>query len=190
VDWGIANPIHALAAAVARWVALPLPTDSPATLTVARWGGGTSINAIPQEAWVEFEIRSGSESVLEGLEEAVWSALGEVIDQANGGATSPADALRPRIDPIGVRPAGSTSPDEPLIQAALAATYALGVDADLASSSTDANLPMSLGVPAATIGAGGEAGLAHTPEEWYRNVQGTAGILRALLTVLLADESD
>jgi hypothetical protein len=66
------------------------------------------------------------------------------------------------------------------------ATNAVGATAELAISSTDANIPMSLGVPAVTLGAGGEAGLAHTLDEWYRNERGPDGIVRGLLTVLLA----
>jgi hypothetical protein len=73
------------------------------------------------------------------------------------------------------------------VRAAAAATRALGAEPRLAASSTDANLPMSLAVPALTLGAGGEAGLIHTPDEWYRNVAGPAGIQRALLTLLLTD---
>jgi di/tripeptidase len=88
---------------------------------------------------------------------------------------------------MGDRPAGRTNEGALLVRAAAAATRALGAEPELAVSSTDANILMAAGVPAITLGAGGEAGLTHTPREWYRNVRGPDGIARALLTLLLAD---
>jgi tripeptide aminopeptidase len=188
VNWGTANPIHALGEAVSRWSALALPSDPLATLTVARWGGGTSINAIPQEAWVELELRCVSEDVLKKLEGRVRRTLGDSVQGVNSSATAGSDPLRTQVETIGTRPAGETDPGSTLVRAATAATLALSATPELAVSSTDANIPMSLGIPAVTLGAGGEAGQAHTTDEWYRNVQGPEGILRALLTVLLVDE--
>jgi tripeptide aminopeptidase len=187
VHWGTANPIHALGEAVARWVRLELPRDPPATLTVARWGGGTSINAIPQEAWVELELRCVSERILARLEAEVRRTLADVLQAVGAGATTGTASLGTEINCIGTRPAGETPNSEPLVLAAAAATRALSATPELAVSSTDANIPMSFGIPAITMGAGGEAGQAHTTEEWYRNVQGPAGILRALLTLALVD---
>ena len=77
----------------------------------------------------------------------------------------------------------------PLVQAAISATLALGERPELGISSTDANLPMAIGVPAITLGVGGEAGRAHTTAEWYRNIRGPEGILRALLALMLVDEA-
>jgi acetylornithine deacetylase/succinyl-diaminopimelate desuccinylase-like protein len=190
VNWGTANPIHALGEAVSRWSALSLPRDPLATLTVARWGGGTSINAIPQEAWVELELRCVSEDVLQSLEARVRRSLSETLELANANAIAGSEHLRAQVEPIGTRPAGQTDADQALVRAATAATLALSATPELAVSSTDANIPMALGVPAITLGAGGEAGQAHTTDEWYRNVQGPDGILRALLTVLLLDAGD
>ena len=188
VNWGTANPIHALGDAVARWTRMPLPEDPPATLTVARWGGGTSVNAIPQEAWVELELRCVSEDILARLEAGVRRALADVVQAVNAGAATGTDGLTAEIESMGTRPAGETETRELLVQAGVCATRALAATPELAVSSTDANIPMSLGIPAITMGAGGEAGQAHTTDEWYRNVQGPDGILRALITVLLVDE--
>ena len=187
VNWGTPNPIHALGAAISRWTHLSLPVRPTTTLTVARWGGGTSINAIPQEAWLELELRCVSEQVLEGLEARFRKVLDAVITEANANSDS-AGGLRVEVHPIGHRPAGETDTASALVRSAVAATRVLGGAPELAASSTDANLPMSLGIPAITMGAGGEAGQAHTTEEWYRNVQGPEGILRALLTLVLVDE--
>jgi acetylornithine deacetylase/succinyl-diaminopimelate desuccinylase-like protein len=188
VNWGTANPIHALGEAVARWTRIPLSDDPPATLTVARWGGGTSINAIPQEAWVELELRCLSEEILARLERSIRRTLDEALEASRLGAAEGTEVLRAEVEGMGTRPAGETNGRELLVRAAVAATRALAATPELAVSSTDANIPMSLGIPAITMGAGGEAGQAHTTGEWYRNVQGPDGVVRALLTVLLVDE--
>jgi acetylornithine deacetylase/succinyl-diaminopimelate desuccinylase-like protein len=188
VNWGTANPIHALGEAIARWTRLALSEDPPATLTVARWGGGTSINAIPQEAWVELELRCVSEEILAHLEVDIRKTLAAVLHAVNRGAAEGTDALRSHVEGLGVRPAGETDGRQLLVRAATAATRSLSATPELAVSSTDANIPMSLGIPAITMGAGGEAGQAHTTEEWYRNTQGPDGIVRALLTMMLVDE--
>lgn len=182
IDWGLANPIHALGAAVRALASEPLPLDPLTTLTVARWGGGTSINAIPQEAWVEVDTRSASEEELERVEGRLRSTVERcVVDESvmGRGAALEVDLVR-----VGRRAAGSTDPASPLVRAAWAATDAVGVMPVLTESSTDANAAMAVGIPAVTLGGGGEAGSAHTTEEWYRNVRGPEGVLRALYTVV------
>ncbi len=94
--------------------------------------------------------------------------------------------LEAHVETIGVRPAGTTDPDAGLVRAARLATEAVGVDPILALSSTDANAAMAAGIPAVTLGGGGEAGGAHTTAEWYRNVRGVEGVARALYTVVLS----
>lgn len=183
-DWGTPNPIHALGTAVAELTRMGLPSDPPATLTVARWGGGRSVNAIPEEAWVEVDLRSESPGILASTEEEVRRVLQGAVSAANAGRNRGTTRLESRVEVIGDRPAGSTDAGHVLVRAAAAATRALDEEPELVSSSTDANVPMSLGIPAITLGAGGEAGQAHTLQEWYRNVRGPDGIFRALLTVL------
>lgn len=183
-DFGRPNPIHALGRIVARAQALALSPDPKTTMTVARWGGGTSINSLPQEAWVEVDLRSEAGSELEALERDLVRVCGEEV----GGSADPKrnpNELCMDVQEIGRRPAGSTETSEPLVRAALEATRILGEEPNLISSSTDANIPMSLGIPAITLGAGGAGGGIHTPEEWYHNREGPEGILRALLTLLL-----
>jgi di/tripeptidase len=96
--------------------------------------------------------------------------------------------IRFALESLGHRPAGATAPTSALVRAAVAATRALDAEPELTVSSTDANVPMSLGIPALTLGAGGQGGGIHTTDEWYRNVRGPEGITRALLTLLLADD--
>ena len=186
VDWGTPNPLHALAEAVSRLGALERPEGM--TFSVGRMEGGRSVNAIPQEAWMELEIRSRDEGDLVAAAEEVEATLGTAVAEASRGRRAGTDALELRVEVMGERPAGATPADAALVRAAVAATRALGFPAQLAASSTDANVPMSLGIPAVTMGAGGEAGQAHTLDEWYGNREGPEGILRALLTLLVLDE--
>jgi len=185
VDWGRPNPIAVVASALSR---IPSASSLPpaTTWSAGRIGGGTSVNAIPEESWVEVEVRAERAEDLDHLDAELLAAFDDALREANGG--QPDDqAATLRVERIGDRPAGSTPADHPLVRAAVAATRALNLPIELATSSTDANLPMSLGIPAITLGAGGEAGGAHTLGEWYRNTRGPEGIYRALATVLLLD---
>jgi acetylornithine deacetylase/succinyl-diaminopimelate desuccinylase-like protein len=190
VDWGTPNPVHALGAFVAAATALDLPTRPTTTLTVGRWGGGTSINVIPQEAWVELEVRSEAAHVLDEMDEEVQRLAHLHVARTNERSAPGTAPVTLRVEDVGRRPVGATDASSLLVRSAMAATAAVGATPGLALSSTDANVPMSLGIPSLTMGAGGEAGHAHTTREWYRNVNGPDGILRALLTVLLATERD
>lgn len=183
-DFGRPNPIHALGRIVSSAQGLALPEQPKTTLTVARWGGGTSINSIPQEAWAEFDLRSESGEALRRVEEDLRRLWAE---EARGGGrpVAPDRGLSLQTEEIGRRPAGATDPSAPLVRAAQEATRLLNEEPRLISSSTDSNVPMALGIPAITMGAGGVGGGIHTKGEWYEDRKGTEGILRALLTLLL-----
>jgi tripeptide aminopeptidase len=178
-DYGIPNPLHALTAAMARLASMPLPSRPRTTLTVARMQGGTSINAIPAEAWAEIDIRSEDAAVLRRLDEAVHTVLTEETRAARVGR----HGLEVDSQRIGERPAGVTAADHPLVRVARAATRMIGERPELIASSTDANVPISLGIPGIAIGAGGESGGMHTLEEWYSDEGGAEGLERLLLTV-------
>lgn len=184
------NPIEALARAVSAMSDFDLPGNPPVGLTVSRWGGGTSINAVPRDAWVELDLRSESGNYLRDLEERVRRLAGGAVAAANAAARAHdrdgGEGLTLEVEVIGDRPAGATDPDSALVQAAVEATRALNAEPEFVASSTDSNIPMSRGIPAITMGAGGEAGSAHTPDEWFRNRNGPEGIFRAFLTVLLS----
>jgi acetylornithine deacetylase/succinyl-diaminopimelate desuccinylase-like protein len=188
MDFGRPNPIHLLGAAVARLQAIPFPEAVKSALTVARWGGGSSINSIPAEAWVELDLRSEEKEGLQWLEKEARTVLQGLIE--GGAPPGPeAGALDLTVQDIGRRPAGRTDRSHPLVEAAVKATRMVGQEPVLTASSTDANVPMSLGIPAITMGAGGAGGGIHTLEEWYENRGGTEGIFRALLTLLLWEDS-
>jgi tripeptide aminopeptidase len=179
-DWGLPNAAHAAGRAIAALAALPLTDEPRTTLTVARLGGGTSINAIPAEAWIEIDLRSEAAAPLAALETATRAAL-----QAAAQRESTSEhTLSSEIAVIGDRPPGATPASDPLVRIAEAATRAIGGTPQLASSSTDANVAMAMEIPAIAIGAGGNAGGTHTLGEWYDNEHGALGIERALLIVL------
>jgi acetylornithine deacetylase/succinyl-diaminopimelate desuccinylase-like protein len=183
--FGVPNPVHAAGAAAAKLAAMPLPRAPRTTLSVCRIGGGISVNAIPEDAWLEIDLRSSSSDTLarcaEEIEHAVRAAAREE-NQRRAPGTAP---LAYTIATIGDRPCGELPREHPLVRAAMAATYAIGRTPELVAASTDANVPISLGVPAIAIGAGGRGGGVHTPGEWYDNTDGALGVARAL-TVLVA----
>lgn len=187
VDFGTPNPIHALGRVVVGATELALPEEPATSLTVARWSGGRSVNAIPEEAWIELEIRSEASPTLEELDRSLRDLVQAAVAHVRGPATGTGRALEMTVEVIGDRPPGRSDPSSALVRSAIAATRSVGVTPELAVSSTDANIPMTLGIPALTLGGGGEAGDAHTSAEWYRNVRGPEGLLRILLTALLFD---
>ena len=179
--FGVANTASAVGRAVASLAEIPIPRDPPSSLSVVRLGGGTGLNSIPHEAWLDLDIRSENAESLEKLEAQALGALERARDAENARRTPGTPLLKVEIEPLGRRPSGLTPRAHPLVQAALEANRALGLAHELAASSTDANLPMSLGIPAIALGAGGNAGDTHRTSEWYENTKGPLGIVRALL---------
>jgi len=179
--FGVANPANAVGRAAALLADLPPQQTPRTTCAVVRLGGGTGLNSIPQEAWLDLDLRSEDPRALAQLDVTVRAALERAADDENRRRTVGSPALRVEIQLLGDRPSGMTPRAHPLVQAAVAANRALGRDAELASASTDANVPIALGIPAIALGAGGKAGDAHLATEWYENVEGALGIVRALL---------
>ncbi len=179
--FGVANPANAVGRATALLADLA-PQQAPrTTCAVVRLGGGTGLNSIPQEAWLDLDLRSEDPRALAQLDVTVRAALERAADDENRRRTAGSPTLRVDIQLLGDRPSGMTPRAHPLVQAAVAANRALGRDAELASASTDANVPIALGIPAIALGAGGKAGDAHLATEWFENVEGALGIIRALL---------
>src|SRR5216117_623275 len=179
--FGVANPANAVGRAAALLADLA-PQQAPrTTCAVVRLGAGTGLNSIPQEAWLDLDLRSEDPRALAQLDVTVRAALERAADDENRRRTAGSPTLRVEIQLLGDRPSGMTPRAHPLVQAAVAANRALGRDAELASASTDANVPIALGIPAIALGAGGKAGDAHLATEWFENVEGALGIVRALL---------
>jgi len=186
--FGLGNPIHALGRAIEAFtsVADPLTRTGPTTsYNVGRIGGGTSINSIPFEAWMEVDMRSESPESLGTIAAAFEEAVARAVEEENG-LRREGPPLELAVDRIGDRPSGETDPDTPLVQRAMAVTRYFGEEPYLSRSSTNSNIPISMGIPAVTIGRGGIGGDNHSPTEWWMNVDGYKAIQRALL-ILVAE---
>lgn len=178
-DYGTPSPIHAVGRAIAFLAEYPLPAQS--SLSVGSIGGGSSINSIPTEAWMEVDLRSKlSLDVLEGIfREAISSAL--ELEHRN----CPVDKrLRSEIVVMGDRPSGSITESAQMVRLAIEATRAVGAIPVLSAASTDSNIPLSLGIEALTLGAGGDGGAFHTGREWYEPEGRSNALKRALLLTL------
>ena len=186
--FGTPNPVHAAGATAAKLASVPLPYTPRTTLSVCRIGGGISVNAIPTEAWLEVDVRCSSADILAACASEVEHAVRAAVREENARRAPGAPPLDYEISMIGDRPCGELPSDHPLVGAAVDATRAIGRSPELATASTDANVPISLGVPAIAIGAGGRGGGVHTAGEWYDNTDGTLGVARALTVVVSAAE--
>jgi acetylornithine deacetylase/succinyl-diaminopimelate desuccinylase-like protein len=144
------------------------------------------VNAIPTDAWLEIDVRSSSADALAGCASDIEQAVRAAVREENARRASGMPLLSFTISTIGDRPCGELPADHPLVRAAADATRAIGRSPELATASTDANVPISLGVPAIAIGAGGRGGGVHTASEWYDNTDGTLGVARALTVVVSA----
>jgi acetylornithine deacetylase/succinyl-diaminopimelate desuccinylase-like protein len=184
--FGAPNAIHAAAGATARLAAIPLPRTPRTTLSVGRIGGGISVNAIPDHAWIEVDVRSTGTRALERMERELRLAVGAAVQDENARRARRTPALTAVITRIGNRAGGETDEQHPLVQAARALTLLASGEPELAVASTDANVPMSLGIPAIAIGAGGHGGDAHSTAEWYENTDGARGVARALAIIVAA----
>ena len=187
-DAGTPNPIAALVSALATLAQTPLPEEPRTTLNLGTIHGGTSVNSIPESAQASIDFRSTGPEQLLRLEVALHRAVEDAVEHWNAlSKASPAHdrgQLAFAIDKIGDRPAAQLPGDSPLLDALRAVDRHLGLQTDLRLGSTDANIPLSLGVPALSMGAGGEGGGAHTQAEWYSAKDRDLGLRRVLLLTL------
>lgn len=188
-DFGAPNPIHALGRGIARFVTARVPETPRTSFNIGEIEGGTSVNSIPSSAHMKVDLRSESEAELATLEGFLRDAAKAGIDEEMSaarerGMAGSASLLNLKINVLGVRPAGELPENSPLLAALLAADSQLGNRSRHERSSTDANIPLSLGIPAISLGAGGRSGGAHTLEEWYDPMGRELGLQRVALTVL------
>jgi tripeptide aminopeptidase len=186
--FGVVNPMFAMADAIAALGQLDLPVRPKTTYSASVTGGGTSINAIPNAVWTEFDLRSESESHLAALEKQFFDLVKAAVATENDRRSTRNGVVTCRIEPIGDRPAGHTDENAELVRLARAAIEAHGFATQFEYSSTDANIPMSLGIPAIRIGSGGSGGRAHSLEEWIdvepqASLRGMTAGLAAVLAV-------
>ena len=183
-DFGLPNPVHAIGRAISRLAVYPAPKDPRTTFNVGRIEGGTSVNAIPDRATIEVDLRSAAESELRRLDAYFRRAMRDAVDEENVKRRAGDPELKLKVDLIGERPTGETPNDSPLVELAIETTRMLGFEPRLDQSSTDSNLPISLGIPAITLGAGGTSGYSHTLDEWYDPRHRDKGLKRGLLVIL------
>ena len=184
-DAGVPNPILLLSRAISRMGTLDLPETPRTTWNVGRIEGGTSVNAIPEQAVANFDLRSTDPGELIRLDVELHRAIEDVVQEANQEFTAryTGDDRRVQfaIRKIGDRPAGRLPEGSRLLDLLYAVDRQLGLHTETRVASTDANLPLSLGVPAITLGAGGNGGGIHTRNEWYDATGRELGLRRILL---------
>ena len=182
-DFGLPNPVVALSRAIVRMAAVRLPDDPRTTYNVGFIEGGTSVNSIPFEASMRVDMRSVSDAQIETLEAALQGAVRAGIDEETAASRSEG-RLEAKFKSLGVRPGGQIASDAPLLEAIRNVDRYLGNRSRLERSSTDANVPLALGIPAIALGAGGLGGGSHSLEEWYDPADRDIGLKRLLLTAL------
>ena len=186
--FGMANPMGAMGRAIARIQELQVPKQPRTTFNVGRIGGGTSVNSIPFEGWMELDMRSSDPASLAAIDANIMKAIDAAVIEENTrwgkpGMITVVKAL------VGDRPAGSTPEHAPIVRAGLAAATVLGFSSNLGEGSTDSNTPMSLSIPAITIGGGGRGRDAHALTESFDTTDAWMGTQHALLlTVALAQK--
>lgn len=178
------NPILALSSALLAVARLPLPQQPRTTLNVGRLQGGTSVNSIPSSATADLDLRSTSEMALDRLELTVLTRLSAEIEAEATAEIPAAERLHLQVERTGHRAVGALAPEAFLMQSLRAVDRHLGIVTEPRIGSTDANLPLSLGVPALAIGAGGTGGGLHTLGEWYDPTGRELALRRVLLLLL------
>ena len=181
-DFGRANPVHALGRTVALLADTPLPASPRATLTVSVVEGGAGVNSIAPIARAKVDIRSRNSAVMQQVVELMEEAVRCGVELENRRATERLSGFR--IREIGHRPAAPSQRENPLVECLQTVDSYLGISSRLDCASTDANVPLAMGLPAAAIGAGGRGGDAHAPSEWFHPEGRELGLQRILLTLL------
>lgn len=164
--FGLVNPMAAMSQTVVDFYKIPVPKEPKTTYSASVTGGGTSVNSIPNEVFMEFDMRSENPAELAKLERAFLAVVKKSVEGENAARSVKEGPIAADIKMIGDRPAGETAATQPIVQNAEAIILASGLDPKFSFSSTDSNLPMSLGIPAVTIGSGGAGGRAHALDEW------------------------
>jgi acetylornithine deacetylase/succinyl-diaminopimelate desuccinylase-like protein len=186
--FGIVNPANALAGAIDALAHVQVPESPRTTFNVGLIGGGTSVNSIPAAVWMDVDLRSESPDELARLDRSFRDLVARAVDEENRARSTRLGAISASIDRLGERPSGRTAAHAPLMRTTSAALRLTGIVPEYVASSTDANLPMSLGVPAIAIDTGIPGGSPHAPDEWIDVDRSTTlgALQRDLLIVLSA----
>jgi tripeptide aminopeptidase len=192
--FGLVSPAFAMGNAIRKLSALEVSEDPKTTFNVGVIGGGTSVNSIPFESWMEVDIRSEEREQLEDVAETFLELMYEAVAEENETRSTGQGKIELRVDVIGDRPLGEISLDTPLVENTAASFRAFGIEPTYSRSSTDSNIPISLGIPAVTIDRGGMGGRSHSLDEWVDvekpgTVKGIQVVLTTILTISGLDET-
>jgi acetylornithine deacetylase/succinyl-diaminopimelate desuccinylase-like protein len=184
--FGLVNPMTAMSQTVVDLYKIAPPRTPKTTFAASVTGGGTSVNSIPHEVYMEFDMRSESAAELAKLEQSFLAIVKASVAAENVARSTREGPITAEPRLIGDRPAGTTAAETELVRTAVAAVAAHGLKPELQTSSTDANMPMSLGIPGITIGSGGSGGRAHALDEWIDVEKGASlkGMLPGLAMLL------
>ena len=185
--FGLVNPAYAMAGTITRFSRLTVPQKPKTTFNIGVVSGGTSVNSIPFEVQMDVDMRSESCAELKKLDDAFTAVVKEAVEEENQARAVREGKIEAALNVIGERPCGETSLDSPIVKTTVAAVEAFGLKPSFGFSSTDSNIPMSMGIPAVTIGRGGAGGRSHSPDEWV-DVEPKANIqaVQVAMTIILA----
>jgi len=186
-SFGLVNPAYALGNAIAKLSKMQVPQRPKTTYNVGVVGGGTSVNSIPFESWMEVDIRSETKEELNRAVENFTRLMHEAVEEENRARSTSQGKIEIDVKLIGDRPFGEIFQTAPIVQTAAAVIRALGMVPTFGLSSTDANIPLSMGIPAITLESGGTGSRNHTLDEWI-DVEKTASVrgIHIAMGVLLA----
>lgn len=185
--FGIVNPLTAMSQAIVDFYKVQTPQSPRTTYSASVVGGGTSVNAIPEQVWLELDMRSDGAAELAALERQFLAIVNEAVESENKARSTRAGAVTVEAKLIGDRPAGDTPASAPIVQLAASAHRVEGIEAKLGAGSTDANVPIGLGIPAITLSGVASGGRAHAPDEWIDTAKGENVKLRRIrLATILA----
>lgn len=165
-DFGIVSPAFAMASAMKKFGALHVPQSPKTTFSVGVMGGGTSVNSIPFESWMDIDMRSESRAELDKIDAAFKALVAEAVTEENATRSTDRGKITVDIALTGDRPSGQTPASSRIVAIASASVRAFGLTPKLTFSSNDSNLPISLGIPAITLDAGGSSDRNHALDEW------------------------
>ncbi len=183
-DFGVVNPVHALGRIAARLADYPAPTTPRTTFNIGHIAGGESVNVIPSSAFMDIDLRSTAETELKRIEDFLLRAASDSVAAENSLRAASGRPIQSSVTLIGSRPSGEQPADAPIVRTAIEVGGLLGLRTSLNRASTDANVPISLGIPAIAIGAGGISGNPHRLTEWYDPQGRDLGYKRALLIAI------
>lgn len=183
-NFGAPNPIAAIARGIVRFSEFRVPVDPRTSYNFGVIEGGSAVNSIPTRASVKVDLRSEDEVELGRIESALRQAMETGLRDELAMTDRHSEALSLIVRSLGARPAGKLPSSSPLLAAIRNVDRFLGNRSRTERSSTDANLPLSLGIPAVALGGGGSGGGAHTLDEWYDPTGRELGLKRLFFIAL------